>query len=82
MCIGLANTKNCFFYVQIFKNVHFFFYQLGSCLGVLFLFPILIKITTYWLKQQIKQLEAVFLKEGGIGERMSRTRIEARNKKT
>lgn len=41
----------------------------------------LIKITTYLLKQQIKQLEAAFLKDGGLRERMTRARIERRNKK-
>lgn len=41
----------------------------------------LIKITTYLLKQQIKQLETAFIKEGGIRERMTKARIEERNKK-
>lgn len=41
----------------------------------------LIKICTYLLKQQIKQLEAAFIKEGGLRERMTRARIEERNKK-
>ena len=36
----------------------------------------LIKITTYLLKQQIKQLETAFIKEGGIRERMTKARIE------
>ncbi|MCW5912041.1 MAG: four helix bundle suffix domain-containing protein [Cyclobacteriaceae bacterium] len=40
----------------------------------------LIKITTYLLSQQIKQLEAAFLKEGGLRERMTKARIEKRNK--
>jgi four helix bundle suffix protein len=41
----------------------------------------LIKICTYLLKQQIKQLEAAFIKEGGLRERMTKARIEERNKK-
>jgi len=41
----------------------------------------LIKITTYLLKQQIKQLETAFIKEGGIRERMTKARIEEINKK-
>jgi four helix bundle suffix protein len=41
----------------------------------------LIKITTYLLKQQIKQLEAAFLNEGGLRERMTKARMEKRNKK-
>mgnify|MGYP000849536393 FL=1 len=41
----------------------------------------LIKITTYLLKQQIKQLETAFIKEGGIRERMTKARIDERNKK-
>ncbi|MEX0812610.1 MAG: four helix bundle suffix domain-containing protein [Chitinophagales bacterium] len=41
----------------------------------------LITITTYLLKQQIKQLEAAFLKEGGLRERMTKARIEVRKKK-
>lgn len=40
----------------------------------------LIKITTYLLKQQIKQLEAAFLQEGGLRERMTRARLKRRNK--
>jgi four helix bundle suffix protein len=40
----------------------------------------LIKITTYLLKQQIKQLEAAFLNEGGLRERMTKARIERRKK--
>lgn len=42
---------------------------------------ILIKIATYLLKQQIKQLETAFLKEGGIRERMTRARNIEKNKK-
>jgi four helix bundle suffix protein len=41
----------------------------------------LIRICTYLLKQQIKQLETAFLKEGGLRERMTKARIEARKKK-
>ncbi|MBA4301007.1 four helix bundle suffix domain-containing protein [Algoriphagus alkaliphilus] len=41
----------------------------------------LIRICTYLLKQQIKQLEIAFVKEGGLRERMTRARIEERNKK-
>ena len=40
----------------------------------------LIKITTYLLKQQIKQLEIAFVKEGGLRERMTKARIEERKK--
>jgi len=41
----------------------------------------LIIITTYLLKQQLKQLEIAFVEEGGLRERMTRARIEQRNKK-
>jgi four helix bundle suffix protein len=41
----------------------------------------LIKICTYLLKQQIKQLETAFIKEGGLRERMTKARIDERNKK-
>lgn len=41
----------------------------------------LIKITTFLLKKQINQLEAAFLKEGGLRERMTKARIEVRRKK-
>lgn len=41
----------------------------------------LIKICTYLLKQQIKQLEVAFIQEGGLRERMARARIEERKKK-
>lgn len=40
----------------------------------------LIKICTYLLKQQIKQLETAFVKEGGLRERMTKARIEERKK--
>ncbi|MDX2195568.1 MAG: four helix bundle suffix domain-containing protein [Cytophagales bacterium] len=41
----------------------------------------LIKICTYLLKQQIKQLETAFIKEGGLRERMTKVRIDERNRK-
>jgi four helix bundle suffix protein len=41
----------------------------------------LIKITTYLLKHQIRQLEIAFIKEGGIRERMTKARLEERKKK-
>lgn len=40
----------------------------------------LIKICTYLLKRQIKQLEAAFIKEGGLRERMTKARIDERRK--
>lgn len=40
----------------------------------------LIKICTYLLKQQMKQLETAFVKEGGLRERMTKARIEERKK--
>jgi len=40
----------------------------------------LIKITTWLLKQQIRQLEIAFLKEGGLRERMTKARIEERKR--
>lgn len=41
----------------------------------------LIKICTYLLKQQINQLEIAFVKEGGLRERMTKARIDERNKR-
>ncbi|MCF8370444.1 MAG: four helix bundle suffix domain-containing protein [Bacteroidales bacterium] len=41
----------------------------------------LIKITTYLLNQQIKQLEIAFVKEGGLRERMTKARLDERKKK-
>lgn len=41
----------------------------------------LIKICTYLLKQQIKQLEIAFIKEGGLRERMTKARSEERRKR-
>jgi four helix bundle suffix protein len=40
----------------------------------------LIKVVSYLLNNQIKSLEAAFLKEGGIRERMTKARINNRNK--
>jgi four helix bundle suffix protein len=40
----------------------------------------LIRVTTYLLDRQLKQLEQAFLKEGGLRERMTRARLEARKK--
>jgi four helix bundle suffix protein len=40
----------------------------------------LIRVTSYLLDRQLKQLEAAFLKEGGLRERMTRSRLEARKK--
>lgn len=41
----------------------------------------LTNIVTYLLKQQIKTLEKEFLQQGGLRERMTRARIDYRNKK-
>jgi four helix bundle suffix protein len=41
----------------------------------------LIKITTYLLSQQMKSLEQAFINEGGLRERMTKARIDKRNKK-
>lgn len=40
----------------------------------------LIKVTTYLLDKQIVALEAAFIKEGGLRERMARARLNYRNK--
>ena len=40
----------------------------------------LIKIVTYLLAKQIKQLEKDFLEHGGVRERMTKARIESRNR--
>ncbi len=40
----------------------------------------LIKICTYLLKRQIQTLETAFINEGGMRERMTRARINKRNK--
>ncbi len=39
----------------------------------------LIKVTSYLLNKQLKALEAAFIKEGGLRERMTKVRIEQRN---
>lgn len=41
----------------------------------------LINIVSYLLSQQMKALEKAFLEEGGLRERMTKARIEMRNKK-
>jgi four helix bundle suffix protein len=41
----------------------------------------LIRIVIYLLNQQMKRLEADFIKEGGIRERMTKARLDHRNKK-
>jgi four helix bundle suffix protein len=41
----------------------------------------LIRITTYLLSHQLKALETAFIKEGGLRERMTKARIDYRNKK-
>lgn len=41
----------------------------------------LIKVTTYLLDRQLKQLEKAFVKEGGLGESMVRARLKERSKK-
>ena len=40
----------------------------------------LVNVTTYLLSQQLKRLEADFLKEGGLRERMTKARLAARRK--
>ena len=40
----------------------------------------LIHQTNYLLDQQLRRLEKDFLKEGGLRERMTRARLQARNK--
>ena len=40
----------------------------------------LINIVSYLLSQQIKSLEQAFLKEGGLRERMTKARLNQRNK--
>jgi four helix bundle suffix protein len=40
----------------------------------------LIKVVSYLLNNQIKSLETAFLKEGGLREKMTKARIEQRNK--
>lgn len=41
----------------------------------------LTRIVIYLLSQQLKTLEKAFLQEGGLRERMTRARLNARNKK-
>lgn len=41
----------------------------------------LIKVTQFLIMRQIKTLEADFMKHGGIRERMTRARLETRNKR-
>ncbi len=41
----------------------------------------LIKITTYLLKRQLATLETAFINEGGLRERMTKARMNERNKK-
>ena len=41
----------------------------------------LIKVATYLPNEQIKQLEQAFINEGGLRERMTKARIDQRNKK-
>ena len=41
----------------------------------------LIKIVTYLLNQQMKSLEKAFINEGGLRERMTKARLDKRNKK-
>jgi len=40
----------------------------------------LVKLTNYLLDRQIRQLEIAFLQEGGLRERMTRARLQERNK--
>ncbi len=40
----------------------------------------LIRVTSYLLDQQLKQLETAFVKEGGLRERMTRARLKERGK--
>lgn len=40
----------------------------------------LIKVTNYLLDRQLRQLEQTFLKEGGLRERMTRARLQSRNR--
>jgi four helix bundle suffix protein len=42
----------------------------------------LIKVTNYLLDQQISRLEQDFLKQGGLRERMTRARLESRNRRS
>jgi len=42
----------------------------------------LIKLTNYLLDQQIRQLEKAFLEDGGLRERMTRARLNERDKQS
>ncbi len=42
----------------------------------------LIKVTTYLLDRQLRQLETAFLEEGGLRERMTRARIDERARRS
>ena len=41
----------------------------------------IIKVATYLLNQQLKTLETAFINEGGLRERMTKARMDKRNKK-
>jgi len=41
----------------------------------------LINIVSYLLAQQIKSLEKAFINEGGLRERMTKARLDKRNKR-
>lgn len=41
----------------------------------------IVNVTSYLLGQQLKRLESDFLKEGGLRERMTKARVDYRNKK-
>lgn len=41
----------------------------------------LIRVTSYLLDRQLRTLEAAFVKEGGLRERMTRARLKERNRK-
>jgi four helix bundle suffix protein len=40
----------------------------------------LIKLTSYLLDRQLRQLEAAFVEEGGLRERMTRARLAQRKR--
>jgi four helix bundle suffix protein len=40
----------------------------------------LIRVTTYLLARQLRHLEKAFVEEGGLRERMTRARIQERQK--
>ncbi|MFN8525035.1 MAG: four helix bundle suffix domain-containing protein [Chloroflexota bacterium] len=41
----------------------------------------LIRVTSYLLDRQIRQLERAFVREGGLRERMTRARIHERSRR-